>query len=39
MKNLIVEHKKEVRKMRIQKNDKLFKSYTPGINDGPNVFL
>ena len=25
--------------MRIQKNDNLFKSYTPGINDGPNVFL
>jgi len=44
MKNLMDEHKREVKRMRIQKNESLFKSYTPGINsqrsaDGPNIFL
>ena len=40
MKNLIDEHKREVKRMRIQKNETLFKSYTPGTNKyGPNIFL
>ena len=40
MKNLIDEHKREVKRIRIQKNDTLFKSYTPGTNrEGPNIFL
>ena len=29
MKNLIDEHKREVKRVRIQKNEQLFKSYTP----------
>ena len=40
MKNLIDEHKREVKRVRIQKNDQLFKSYTPAMRkEGPNMFL
>ena len=40
MKNLIDEHKREVKRVRIRKNEQLFKSYTPSVQrEGPNMFL